>query len=124
MGYNRWKDVNETVRMNWESARLSFDRMFGMVKNFADNPEEYSKLFGIEPQERAEAKNIIEPLNALCDEMKNSLDEINDLKEKYKKATDAQIKESEKLKRFVAVEDDLRKCCADLNKILFPPNGK
>lgn len=41
VGYENWKKLPEMIRVNWESARLSFDRMYGMVKDFKRNSEVY-----------------------------------------------------------------------------------
>lgn len=44
VGYENWKKLPEMIRINWESARLSFDRMYGMVKDFKRNNEVYSEF--------------------------------------------------------------------------------
>jgi hypothetical protein len=55
VGYENWKNIDPTLRMNWESARLSFDRMYGMVKDFAEHADYYAGLFEKKaPQEKEE----------------------------------------------------------------------
>ena len=44
VGYEKWADIHADIRMNWESARLSFDRMYGMVKNFALHLHTYTAV--------------------------------------------------------------------------------
>lgn len=44
VGYENWKRLPEAIRVNWESARLSFDKMYGMVKDFKRRSEVYSNI--------------------------------------------------------------------------------
>lgn len=53
----RWKVMNERIRMNWESARPSFDRMYGMVKDFSWHAEYYAKLFSEEKSDKAQSSD-------------------------------------------------------------------
>ena len=55
VGYEKWGNINEDIRMNWESARLSFDRMYGMLKDFSLHTHEY--VTALETEE-AVSKNI------------------------------------------------------------------
>ncbi len=56
--YEKWTNIKENIRMNWESARLSFDRMYGMVKDFSAHLNYYVQVF--DTQEVTEHKKIIE----------------------------------------------------------------
>ena len=55
VGYEKWADIHADIRMNWESARLSFDRMYGMVKNFALHLHTYTAV--LDGQKVPEKKN-------------------------------------------------------------------
>ncbi len=47
VGYENWKGMPDTIRMNWESARLSFDKMYGMVKDFKKHSDVYADYINI-----------------------------------------------------------------------------
>ncbi|MBQ2724490.1 MAG: hypothetical protein IJF78_02165 [Clostridia bacterium] len=57
VGYDNWKYIDPTIRMNWESARLSFDRMYGMVKDFSENADIYAELFDAKKPQTEEKEN-------------------------------------------------------------------
>ncbi len=42
VGFDNWKRMPDVIRMNWESARLSFDKMYGMVKDFKEHSDIYA----------------------------------------------------------------------------------
>lgn len=56
VGYENWRYVEPTLRMSWESARNSFDKMYGLIKAFDANNEIYTKLFAEAETERQKAE--------------------------------------------------------------------
>lgn len=47
VGFDRWQHIDPIIRMNWESSRSSFDRMYGMVKDFYRHRERYTEPLGL-----------------------------------------------------------------------------
>lgn len=45
VGYDKWKYVEPSLRMSWESAQNSFDKMYGLVKAFATSKDIYAATF-------------------------------------------------------------------------------
>lgn len=118
VGYDHWDNVDETVRMNWESARLSFDRMFGMMKNFKENPEEYAKLLDCKAKEKTEAKMETEHLNELCGEVSKIVQQMSGMLKVSQNIIKDQGEELKKVKEMIAVKKELRKCYDEFGKLL------
>ncbi len=118
VGYDHWDNVDETVRMNWESARLSFDRMFGMVKNFRENPEEYAKLLDCKAKEKTEAQTETKPLNELCGELSKIVHQMSGMLKVSQNIIKAQGEELKKVKDMITVKEELRKCYDEFGKLL------
>lgn len=78
VGYENWQKVNDTIRMNWESARLSFDKMYGMVKNFAEHIDEYSSVFGDTEPDKTKTEEFRQKVVNSLNDMKNSIYSFND----------------------------------------------
>ena len=116
VGYENWKNVNDTVRMNWESARLSFDRMYGMVKDFAEYPEEYTGLFEAKKQESSAPE--------VPADQTNQLNEIHiDLTKKLEGISSELDKKLENLTKLLPPQDKMKEVRDALNAWI-PPEDK
>ena len=127
VGYENWKNVNDTVRMNWESARLSFDRMYGMVKDFAENAEVYAGLFGFDAPAKTSIEEILAPtkekFEKLHEEMAKLPDKYNAVINNYQEISVNFKKQAEGLKQIENSKKQLKECLEALSKLL-PPDGK
>ncbi len=118
VGYENWKNVDPTLRMNWESARLSFDRMYGMVKDFAENAEKYAGLFDAasEKQEPATPE--------LPADHSKQLNEIHkDLTKKIEGISSDLDKKLENLTRLLPPQEKIKELRDALNAWI-PPDDK
>ena len=57
VGYDKWPNLEKRIRLEWESSRNSFDRMYGMVKEFCSGRKYYAELFSKTAVENAETLN-------------------------------------------------------------------
>ena len=118
VGYENWKNVNDTIRMNWESARLSFDRMYGMVKDFAENAEVYAGLFRAAPEKQEPAAP------ELPADHPKQLNEIHkDLAKKIEGISSDLDKKLENLTKLLPPQDKIKEVRDALNEWI-PPDGK
>lgn len=118
VGYDRWCNVDECIRVNWESSRLSFDRLFGMVREFCDAPDKYAMAFTVDVGEKKKAQEECAEMNALCKEMKQTLGKINELEREFTGIAKRQSAQLDKTSKLLTVEADLRKCCKELKDTL------
>lgn len=127
VGYENWKNVNDTIRMNWESARLSFDRMYGMVKDFAENAEVYAGLFGFDAPAKTSIEEILAPtkekFEKLHEEMAKLPDKYNAVINNYQEISVNFKKQAEELKQIENSKKQLKECLETLSKLL-PPEDK
>lgn len=127
VGYENWKNIDPTVRMNWESARLSFDRMYGMVKDFAENAETYAGLFGFDAPAKTSIEEILAPtkekFEKLHEEMAKLPDKYNAVINNYQEISVNFKKQTEELKQIENSKKQLKECLETLSKLL-PPEDK
>lgn len=127
VGYENWKNIDPTIRMNWESARLSFDRMYGMVKDFAENAEVYAGLFGFDAPAKTSIEEILAPtkekFEKLHEEMAKLPDKYNAVINNYQEISVNFKKQAEELKQIENSKKQLKECLETLSKLL-PPEDK
>lgn len=118
VGYENWKNVNDTIRMNWESARLNFDRMYGMVKDFAENADMYAGLF------RAASEKQEPAAPELPADHPKQLNEIHkDLAKKIEGISSDLDKKLENLTKLLPPQDKIKEVRDALNEWI-PPDSK
>lgn len=117
VGYENWSKVNDIIRMNWESARLSFDKMYGMVKSFAEHIDVYSSVFGFEmpdmtkPDEFQDMKNNIDSFNRNMQNFNENMQNFKSLYDKFRKKLD-------ELDQFQNIKGELISCRDSLNELI------
>ena len=78
VGYDCWARVHPFLRLQWESAQNSFDRMYGLIKAFYDEKENIAKLLlpsaqNMQETEAWKTKAALDPAKKL-EELSEKLD--------------------------------------------------
>jgi len=102
VSYERWKNVNDTIRMNWESARVSFDRMYGMVKEFAEHGNVYAEYFVPTVPAEADCPHILKSFETLQEKLISVLGQYEKLEKQYTEVSDEYAK---KVKELTAIDE-------------------